>query len=133
MNNSPPVQDLITAVSSAVIIILDFIYYDNNYQQEVTTIDFLEDKREAVDKVLEGSSFPHDLHVGYGDLRFISDEYEDAPEAPSYALVTNDLVLDAFYDIRELGVFTCELTVRWNTLGQKTASGRLCRGDGFPL
>ncbi len=59
--------------------------------------------RQAVDKVLDSSTFPYDAHISYGDIEFIDRESVGVPDLPSYAIVTDTLELDAYYDIGELG------------------------------
>lgn len=87
-------------------------YYENNVLAGWNTANrLMMEYREAADKVLESPSFPYDSHIGYGDLEFISEEYKSEPDVPSYALVTNDLELDALYNINELGAKAGKLTI----------------------
>ena len=59
--------------------------------------------RKLVDTVLESPMFPFDSDIGYGDLQFVEAAYVGAEGIPSYAIVTEELELDGFYDIAELG------------------------------
>lgn len=87
-------------------------YYENNVLSGWNTARRLGDAyRESVDQVLENPSFPYDCHIGYGDLEFISEEYKNNSDVPSYALITNDLELDGIYDINELGAKAGKLTI----------------------
>ena len=91
-------------------IVLDL--YENNVLTGWNTARRLDDAyRESVDQLLESPSFPYDCHIGYGELPFISEEYKNEPDVPSYALVTNDLELDGIYDINELGAQAGKLTI----------------------
>ena len=69
------------------------------------------DYREKVDAVLDSQAFPYVEHIGYGDIEFVPKEYKDDPSVPEYAIVTDDLTLDAFYDINELGAKAGKLTI----------------------
>lgn len=59
--------------------------------------------RQAVDNVLESGAFPYDAHISFGDIEFIDRESVGVPDLPSYAIVTDTLELDGYYDIGELG------------------------------
>ena len=61
------------------------------------------DYRAAVDKVLDSQAFPYNEHIGYGDFEFYPKEYLEEFPVPEYALIIDDLTLDAFYDVNELG------------------------------
>ena len=67
--------------------------------------------RETVKAVFESSTFPYHENVGYGELAFVEAEYKDAPEIPEYALITNELTLDAYYNVNDLGTRAGKLTV----------------------
>lgn len=67
--------------------------------------------RKAVENLLESSTFPIDYYIGYGELSFVSRAYQDAPDIPSYAMITEDLTLGAAYNISELGAKGGKLTV----------------------
>lgn len=67
--------------------------------------------RDAVDSVLEGEDISFDTHIGFGDIEFITSDYVDSPDTPYYALVSDELVLDKEYDIKELAKKAGHLTV----------------------
>ena len=69
------------------------------------------DYRETVDKVLDSQAFPYNAHIGYGDFKFYPREHLKEHTVPEYALITEDLTLDAFYDVNELGAKHGMLTI----------------------
>ena len=70
-----------------------------------------EDYRKAVDKVLDSQAFPYNAHIGYGDFKFYPREHLKEHTVSEYALITEDLTLDAFYDVNELGAKHGILTI----------------------
>ena len=64
-----------------------------------------------VDSVLDNQAFPYTAQIGFGDIAFIEREYADNDDVPPYAIVTEELVLDAFYDIDELGAKAGIITI----------------------
>lgn len=87
-------------------------YYENNVLSGWNTAMRLDTEyREVVDRVFESPSFPYATDIAFGELSFISEVYKDEPDVPSYALVTEDLVLDGLYDLQELGAKAGKLTV----------------------
>ncbi len=80
----------------------------NTYEDVITnkrnTADRIwKEYRQAVENVLDSSTFPYDAHISYGDIEFIDRESIGVPDLPPYAIVTDTLELDAYYDIGELG------------------------------
>ena len=69
------------------------------------------DYRAAVDKVLDSQAFPYNEHIGYGDFDFYPRVHLEEYSIPEYALITEDLTLDAFYDVNELGAKHGKLTI----------------------
>ena len=69
------------------------------------------DYRETVEKVLNSQAFPYNAHIGYGDFKFYPREHLKEHTVPEYALITEDLTLDAFYDVNELGAKHGMLTI----------------------
>lgn len=69
------------------------------------------DYRSRVDAVLEHPAFPYDVPIGYGDIEFISQDYQDASVVPSYAIVTEELTAGGFFDPNELGARAGKLTI----------------------
>ena len=59
--------------------------------------------REVVKALLDSNSFPYNEYIGYGELTFTTSEEKESTSAPDYAIITNDLVLDAYYNVGELG------------------------------
>ena len=69
------------------------------------------DYRAVVDKVLDSQAFPYNEHIGYGDFDFYPRVHLEEYSVPEYALITEDLTLDAFYDVSELGAKHGKLTI----------------------
>ena len=69
------------------------------------------DYRAVVDKVLDSQAFPYNEHIGYGDFDFYPRVHFEEYSVPEYALITEDLTLDAFYDVNELGAKHGKLTI----------------------
>ena len=91
---------------------LKFDYYEDRVLTGWNTADRIgRDYREKVDAVLDSQAFPYVEHIGYGDIEFIPRKYKDEPSVPAYAIITDDLTLDAFYDIGELGAEAGTLTI----------------------
>ena len=110
--SSPSSVDSSFALAIALNGRLLYDYYENNVLTGRNTADRIEkDYRAAVDAVLESRSFPYDAHIGFGDLEFVSRENSGDPSVPDYAIVTEDLTLDAFYNVNELGARSGKLTL----------------------
>lgn len=87
-------------------------YYEGQVINRENTARRLENEyRAAVSKVLDNPALPYDCHIGYGGLQFITEEFKNEPDVPSYALITNDLELDGIYDVNELGAKAGKLTI----------------------
>ena len=69
------------------------------------------DYRAEVDKVLDSQAFPYNEHIGYGDFDFYPRVHLEEYTVPEYAMITEDLTLDAFYDVNELGAKHGKLTI----------------------
>ena len=69
------------------------------------------DYRTEVDKVLDSQAFPYNEHIGYGDFEFYPRVHLEEYSVPEYALITEDLTLDAFYDVNDLGAKHGKLTI----------------------
>ena len=69
------------------------------------------DYRAVVDKVLDSQAFPYNEHIGYGDFDFYPRVHLEEYSVPEYALITEDITLDAFYDVNELGAKHGKLTI----------------------
>lgn len=91
---------------------LKYDHYEDRVLTGWNTADRIgRDYREKVDAVLNSQAFPYVEHIGYGDIEFVPREYKDDPSVPEYAIITEDLALDAFYDINELGAKAGKLTI----------------------
>lgn len=69
------------------------------------------DYRKAVDDFFESNSFPYNAHTGYGELVFVTEEGKSSYNAPDYAITTNNLTIDAYYNANEIGKQSGKLTV----------------------
>ena len=61
--------------------------------------------------MLDSQAFPYNEHIGYGDFDFYPRVHLEEYTVPEYALITEDLTLDAFYDVNELGAKHGKLTI----------------------
>lgn len=86
--------------------------YEDRVLSGVNTADRISrDYRAVVDKVLDSQAFPYNEHIGYGDFDFYPRVHLEEYSVPEYALITEDLTLDAFYDVNELGAKHGKLTI----------------------
>ena len=86
--------------------------YENRVLSGGNTADRISrDYRAVVDKVLDSQAFPYNEHIGYGDFDFYPRVHLEEYSVPEYALITEDLTLDAFYDVNELGAKHGKLTI----------------------
>jgi len=107
---SSPDSSFTLAISMRGKLIQD--YYESRVTQRGNTADRIEtDYRNAVDAVFGSPDFPYDAHIAFGDIEFIPLEYKDDPSVPSYAVITDELILDAVYDVNELGAKAGKLTL----------------------
>lgn len=91
---------------------LRYDYYENNVTNGWNTAHRLDaEYRKAVKTIFDSSAFPFNAHIGYGELRFVAKEDKDIPDIPDYAFITNELTLDAYYNVNELGARSGKLTV----------------------
>lgn len=91
---------------------LKYDYYENNVTNGWNTASRIDgDYRNAVKIIFESKVFPYNEHIGYGELIFVPADQKDAPETPDYALITNELTPDAYYNANELGARAGKLTV----------------------
>lgn len=87
----------------------DFDYNVTSGWATASRIDL--DYRNTVDKFFDSVSFPYDVHIGYGELTFVTAEYKDEPITPDYAIVTDELTIDAYYNACEFGKRAGKITV----------------------
>ena len=78
-------------------------YEDRVLSGENTAARINKEYRAATEAVFTSPAFPYYTHIEFGDIEFNSREWVDVDDLPTYALYTEDLVLDQVYDIRELG------------------------------
>jgi len=91
---------------------LKYDHYEDRVLTGWNTADRIgRDYREKVDAILDSQTFPYDEHIGYGDIEFVPRAYKDDPSVPEYAIITEDLTRDAFYDVNELGSKAGKLTI----------------------
>ena len=91
---------------------LKYDHYEDRVLIGWNTADRIDrDYREKVDAILDSQTFPYDEHIGYGDIAFIEREFLNNPDVPEYAIVTEELTIDAFYDVNELGSKAGKLTI----------------------
>lgn len=91
---------------------LKYDHYEDRVLTGWNTADRIgRDYREKVDAILDSQTFPYDEHIGYGDIEFVTRAYKDDPSVPEYAIITEDLTRDAFYDVNELGSKAGKLTI----------------------
>ncbi|MBP3315114.1 MAG: hypothetical protein J6M03_04755 [Clostridia bacterium] len=99
---------------------LRYDYYENNVTNGWNTAYRLrDDYREAVDALLESSSFGYNVILGYGDIAFVAPEDKEILDPPSYAIDTSELELDAYYNVSEFGARAGKLTLH---IGDNTVS-----------
>ena len=67
--------------------------------------------RHFVDAILDSQAFPYNEYIGYGDFEFYPREHLETHTVPDYALLTEDLELDAFYDVNKLAENHGKLTI----------------------
>ena len=89
--------------------------YDN-YEYNVTngwnTANRLDmEYRKAVDVIFDSKAFPYRTDISFGELIFIPEENKEIPDVPEYALITNELTPDAYYNVSDLGARAGKLTV----------------------
>lgn len=87
----------------------NYDYYVTNGWNTASRIDT--DYRKAVDTVFASRSFPYDAYISYGELVFTTEDNKSATDIPDYALITDDLTPDAYYNANELGANAGKLTV----------------------
>lgn len=69
------------------------------------------DYRKTVDTMFESSLFPLTPYIAYGEIMFTTADNKDAPAIPDYALVTDNLIPNTYYNANELGAKAGKLTV----------------------
>ena len=91
---------------------LKYDNFDNNVTNGWNTATRLDlEYRKAVEVVFGSTLFPYNENIGFGELVFIPEENKNVPDVQDYALITNELTLDAYYNVNELGARAGKLTV----------------------
>lgn len=67
--------------------------------------------RNFVNAILDSQAFPYNEYIGHGEFLFYPREHLESHTVPDYALITDDLTLDAFYDINKLAEKHGKLTI----------------------
>ena len=65
----------------------------------------------AVKDLVEGDKFPYYQHIGFGNIEFADSDSIAQGLTPDYAIRNDTLVLDAVYDIKEMGAKAGHLTI----------------------
>ena len=92
--------------------VLNYDNYDHYVKSGWNTASRIDtDYRKAVDTVFESKAFPYHAYISYGELMFVSSDYKDASDIPEYALITEELTPDAYYNANLLGAKSGKLTV----------------------
>ena len=91
---------------------LRFDYYENNVTSGWNTATRLDTEyRNAVDIIIDSKNFPYSKSIAFGKLVFVASEDKGMRDVPDYALITNELTLDAYYNVNELGARSGKLTL----------------------
>lgn len=78
--------------------------YEDRVERRVNTSDRINTEyRQAVDNVFDSKTFPYEINFGYGDIEFVESVNLDQPYVADFAIVIEELELDGYYDIGELG------------------------------
>ena len=67
--------------------------------------------RKAVDDLFDSDEFLYDSDIFFGDIDFADSDYSADENTPDYAIKTENLILDAQYDVNEIGKKAGCLTV----------------------
>lgn len=87
-------------------------YYDTYVIEKGNTVRRIRDEyRTRVNNLLYKNDFPYKVDIGFGDIEFYSRKHAAEYSVPDYALISDDLVLDAVYDVNELGAKAGKLTL----------------------
>ena len=69
------------------------------------------DYRKTVDALFASKSFPYNAYIAYGELIFVPESERENPDIADYALITEELTVDAYYDVNKLGAQAGKITV----------------------
>ena len=83
---------------------ITFDTYESSVADKWNTAERINDEyRKTVDKVFESKEIPYETHISFGDIQFADSDYAQDETTPDYAIPTDSLMLDAEYDIYEMG------------------------------
>lgn len=91
-----------------------FDTYDDVTNGYVTARRLEDEYRSLTDQILDNPSFPYETDIAFGSLVINPREAIENPDVtdiPEWSIVTQDLILDHAYDIRELGRQAGELII----------------------
>ena len=87
-------------------------YYDTCVTERGNTQRRIRDEYRAnVEKLLYSKDFPYKVDIGFGDIEICSLKEAEEYSVPDYVLISDDLILDALYDVNELGAKAGHLTI----------------------
>lgn len=73
------------------------------------------DYRKVADEILKSKQLPYNMFIAYGELIFThwdaETEENGVHHIPSYALITDELTLDGYYNVNKLGADAGKITV----------------------
>ncbi len=86
--------------------------YESNVLEKGNTADRINNAyRKAADGIFNSEDFPYKSDICFGDIEFVPASYADDHGVPEYAIITNSLELDKYYDINDLGLKAGHLVI----------------------
>lgn len=83
---------------------ITFDTYESSVAEKWNTATRLDDEyRKAVDAVFESEAFLYKTEYAFGEIIFADSDYPAEESVPNYAIPNDSLILDAEYDIYEMG------------------------------
>ena len=87
-------------------------YYEEYVKSGFNTAHRIDlDYRNKANALFESASFPYETYIHFGELLLVSEEYKNEPGAKDYGIIIEELTLDAFYNVNELGKNHGKLTL----------------------
>ena len=91
---------------------LTYDSFEDSVVKRRNTARRLEDEyRRRVENVLSSSAFPYESDIGYGELVILGRDDLAQNDTADHLLIAEELVLDGFYDVNELGSRAGLLTI----------------------
>ena len=91
---------------------LTYDSFEDSVVKRRNTARRLEDEyRRRVEDVLSSSAFPYESDIGYGELVIVGRDDLAQNDSTEHLLIAEELVLDGFYDVSELGARAGHLTI----------------------